>query len=282
VANNRMRFAFSESANAKALRGLMIGLAALVVLAVSGYGTVIYIQLMGKVFPSGPLLMACYMGAFANVVLMLVLLVGKFVWFRPGAHEVASWIVTGVELLVAILNMMLAFELATGQALSSLMQAWYYLAPVSPVFSMVGAITLIMTSTELRKRHRELELQEQKDQKEREFDLAMHLAEMDVKHQYLGFIKSKLTAELNAPERHAEMADHAALLVSEVLSGLSGMQSVPRLRGPRLPSEQVVDDALTSPESDEWLRQANTRIEQERAQRMGYSASVGDDDGKKK
>ena len=106
-------------------------------------------------------------------------------WFRPGAHEVASWIVTGVELLVAILNMMLAFELATGQALSSLMQAWHYLAPVSPVFSMVGAITLIMTSTELRKRHRELELQEQKDQKEREFDLAMHVAEMDVKHQYL-------------------------------------------------------------------------------------------------
>jgi len=278
VANNRMRFVFSEGANVKALRGLMIGLAALVVLAVSGYGTVIYIQLMGKVFPSGPLLMACYMGAFANVVLMLVLLVGKFVWFRPGAHEVASWIVTGVELLVAILNMMLAFELATGQTLSSLMQAWYYLAPVSPVFSMVGAITLIMTSTELRKRHRELELQEQKDQKEREFDLAMHAAEMEVKHQYLGFIQSKLTSELNAPERHAEMADHAALLVSEVLSGISGLQSVPRLRGPRLPSEQVVEDSLSSADGDDWLAHANERIAQERAQRLGYTASVGEDE----
>ncbi len=40
-----------ESANAGAMRGLMIGLAALVVLSVSGYGTVIYIQLMSKVFP---------------------------------------------------------------------------------------------------------------------------------------------------------------------------------------------------------------------------------------
>ena len=57
-----------------------------------------------------------------------------------GAHEVASWLVTGVELLVSILNMMLAFELASGQKLASLMQAWYYLAPVSPIFSMVGAI----------------------------------------------------------------------------------------------------------------------------------------------
>ena len=98
---------FTEGSNTKAVRALMIGLAALVVLSVSGYGTVIYIQLMGKVFPSGPLQIACYMGAAANLVLLVVLLVGKFVWFRPGAHEVASWIVTGVELLVAILNTIL-------------------------------------------------------------------------------------------------------------------------------------------------------------------------------
>src|SRR5713226_10109363 len=97
----------------------MIGLAALLVLAVSGFGTVMYIQLMSKAFPEGPLQLACYLGAAANVVLMVVLLVGKFVWFRPGAHEVASWIVTGVELLVAIMNMMLTYQLAGGQPLQS-------------------------------------------------------------------------------------------------------------------------------------------------------------------
>jgi hypothetical protein len=114
----------SESANAQAMRGLMIGLAALVVLSVSGYGTVIYIQLMSKVFPTGPLQLACYMGEASNLVLMVVLLVGKFVWFRPGAHEVASWMVTGVELVVVILNMILSFQLASGQPLQSLMAAW--------------------------------------------------------------------------------------------------------------------------------------------------------------
>src|SRR5205085_9166314 len=86
----QMRKRFTEGANTRAVRVLMIGLAALVVLSVSGYGTVIYIQLMSKVFPSGPLLIACYMGAAANVVLMLILLVGKFVWFRPGALEVGG------------------------------------------------------------------------------------------------------------------------------------------------------------------------------------------------
>jgi len=122
----QMRKRFVEGENVKAMRALMIGLAALVVLSVSGYGTVIYIQLMGKVFPTGPLQIACYMGAAANLVLMVVLLVGKFVWFRPGAHEIASWMVTAVELLVVILNMILSYQLASGQPLQSLMAAWYW------------------------------------------------------------------------------------------------------------------------------------------------------------
>lgn len=289
---SKLRPVFTEGANTKAVRGLMIALAALVVLSVSIYGTVIYVQLMGKVFPDGPLLIACYMGAAANVLLMVVLLVGKFVWFRPGAHEVASWIVTGVELLVSILNMMLAFELASGQKLASLMQAWYYMAPVSPIFSMVGAIILIMTSTELRTKHREMELQEKKDQSNREFELAMHGAEIDTKFQYLGYIKTKLQQELNAPERHVEMQDHAAMLVSDVLSGISGIQSVPQLKSPQLPNERTIEQArparLPAPpspaprslentsldEGDAWLAQVNSRIEQERKQRLAQGAST--------
>ncbi len=268
----------AEGANVKAVRALMIGLAALVVLAVSGYGTVIYIQLMGKVFPTGPLLIACYIGAAANFLLMLVLLVGKFAWFRPGAHEVASWIVTGVELGVTILNMMLAFQLASGQVLTSVMAAWYYLAPVSPVFSMMGAIALIMTSTELRTKHRAMELQEQKDQAEREFDLAMHEAEMEVKYKYVGFIKAKLQTELNAPERHEEMEDHAAMLVSDVLSGISGLQSVPRLKGPgkmvpSLPPGRLSEDGEME-EDDLWLARVNQRIEAERERRLAREAAA--------
>ena len=259
----------TESANASAVRALMIGLAALVVLSVSGYGTVIYIQLMSKVFPSGPLLIACYMGAMANVVLMLILLVGKFVWFRPGAHEVASWIVTGVELLVAIMNMILAYQLANGHTPSSIIAAWYYLAPISPVFSMVGAIVLIMTSSELRKKHHALEIEEHKERSEREFDLAMHEAEMDVRHQYLGYVKNNLVDELNAPERQVEMKHHASVLVAQVLSGISGLSSVPRLssRGASSALPPAVTGQLTDLD-DTWLAQVNARVEEERRRRM--------------
>jgi hypothetical protein len=264
----QMRKRVMESANVGAMRGLMIGLAALVVLSVSGYGTVIYIQLMGKVFPSGPLQLACYMGAAANLILMLVLLVGKFVWFRPGAHEVASWIVTGVELLVVILNMILSYQLASGQPLQSLIAAWYYFAPVSPVFSMVGAIVLIMTSSELRKKHHELEIEERKDRAETEFGMAMHQAEMEVKTQYLGFVKNNLVEELNAPERQVEMKNHASVLVTQVLSGISGLSSAPRLsRGSQSALPAPRDVELETDTDSEWLARVNARVEQERAAR---------------
>jgi hypothetical protein len=269
----------SESANAQAMRGLMIGLAALVVLSVSGYGTVIYIQLMGKVFPTGPLQLACYMGAAANLVLMVVLLVGKFVWFRPGAHEIASWLVTGVELVVVILNMILSFQLASGQPLQSLMAAWYYLAPVSPVFSMIGAIVLIMTSSELRKKHHALEIEERKDRVETEFDLAMHAAEMEVRTQYLGFVKNNLVEELNAPERQLEMKRHAKVLVGQVLSGISGLSSHAPLSAPDsqsiVPLERHAESV--SLEDDVWLAQVNARVEQERRRRVEEVTATEDE-----
>ena len=268
----QMRKRFTEGENVKAVRALMIGLAALVVLSVSGYGTVIYIQLMGKVFPTGPLQIACYMGAAANLVLMVVLLVGKFVWFRPGAHEVASWIVTGVELLVAILNMILAYQLASGTAPTGFLAAWYYIAPVSPVFSMVGAIVLIMTSSELRRKHHALEIEEQKERSAREFERSMHEAEMEVRYQYLGYVKNNLVEELNAPERQIEMKNHAAVLVTQVLSGISGLSSVPRLsRGSALPAPQ--EDGFGPEMTDQWLAQVNARVEAERAARRGESAA---------
>ena len=273
----QLRKRFEEGSNTKAVRALMIGLAALVVLSVSGYGTVIYIQLMGKVFPAGPLQIACYMGAAANLVLMVVLLVGKFVWFRPGAHEVASWIVTGVELLVAILNMILAYQLASGNQPTGFLSAWYYLAPISPVFSMVGAIVLIMTSSELRKKHHALEIEEQKERAEREFELSMHEAEMEVRHQYLGFVKNNLVVELNAPERQIEMKNHASVLVAQVLSGISGLSSVPRLsRGSALPAPH--EDGFEPEMTDEWLARVNARVERERAARRdGATGEISPD-----
>jgi hypothetical protein len=270
----RVRTALRESSNTRAVRGLMIGLAAAVVLVVSGFGTVIYIQLMGKIFPSGPLAIACYLGAAANFLLMIVLLVGKFVWFRPGWHELTSWLVTGSELLVAVFNLMLAYQLGNGAHVAGLLAVWLGLAPISPVFSMVGATLLIMTSVEMRKRHRDLELQEEKEQAERDLELAFHQAEIGVKHQYLDIITEKLTQELSAPERHVEIAAHARVMVSQVLSEISGIQSLPAAPLPPALPVASVQQASETALDDDWLARVNERIEQERARRAAASAPV--------
>jgi hypothetical protein len=290
---------YKEGANGRAWRVLMIVLAAVVVLSVSGYGTVIYIQLMGKVFPSGPLQIACYMGAAANFLLMVVLLVGKFVWFRPGAHEVASWLVTGIELVVAILNMMLAFQLASGQPVTGFMAAWSYLAPISPIFSMCGAIALIMTSTEMRRRHKAMEVEEEKEQAENELGLAMHRAQIETRSKYVQFVTQRLMDELNSPARQQEMASHASGLVSKVLAEMSLLQAVPARPGlpaPQVPyaypmgpvtgplenrsvgqgemveeDEEMLRAGVTDEEAEEWLRQVNQRVAQERARRVAVS-----------
>ena len=138
------------------------------------------------------------------------------------------------------------------------MATWYYFAPVSPVFSMVGAIVLIMTSSELRKKHHELEIEERKDRAETEFGMAMHQAEMEVRTQYLGFVKNNLVEELNAPERQVEMKNHAKVLVTQVLTGISGLSAVPRLSReapPGLPLSTRADSLMDGEGEDAWLAQ---------------------------
>src|SRR5260370_31049433 len=98
--------------------------------------------------------------------------------------------------------------------------------------------------------------------------MAMHQAEMEVKTQYLGFVKNNLVEELNAPERQIEMKNHASVLVTQVLSGLSGLSSLPRLsRGPQAALPQPIAVSLQTDTDDEWLARVNSRVEQERATR---------------
>ncbi len=90
---------------------------------------------------------------------------------------------------------------------------------------------------------------------------------MDVKHQYLGFVKNNLVDELNAPERQIEMQNHASVLVAQVLSGISGLSSVPRLSRSNQPALPIVPESLGIDE-DTWLAQVNERVEQERRRRF--------------
>ena len=91
---------------------------------------------------------------------------------------------------------------------------------------------------------------------------------MEVRHQYLGFVKNNLADELNAPERQLEMKNHASVLVAQVLSGMSGLSSVPRLSAGAPSSLPPTVTGQLSEVGDPWLAQVNARVEEERRRRL--------------
>jgi len=180
-----------ESENQINNRQWVIWLSGAVVLAVSLLSCVTYIALMSKAFPDGLFRVACYFGAMANFLLMLVLLVGKFVWIRPGTSQSKiAWLVTFLEIAIASLNLMLAYALTNGNAasLQGPLSLWFTMAPMSPVFSMVGAILLIMSSSDMQRRHVELKAQDEIHASAQEIKLQEHRANISIQSTYINYI----------------------------------------------------------------------------------------------
>ena len=219
-----------------------------VVLSVSLLSCVTYIGLMGKVFPDGLFKTLCYVGAFSNFILMCALLWGKFVWFRPGLHEYASWGVNVVEIIVCILNLVLAFELSstTPQHLDAAMGAWYMIAPITPVFSMIGAIILILTSDDLKRKHDAMLIEEQKARSEQELNLAQHTAQIEVQNTYVDFVGTEMANRLNSPEVHSIISAHANYMVAQTISRLSGI-NVTTVTPEQTPAPAALAQNATAP-----------------------------------
>lgn len=220
-----------DDVRASSGKNIVIFIVCGVVLSVSLLSCVTYIGLMGNVFPNGLFKSLCYVGAFANFVLMCALLWGKFVWFRPGIHEYASWGVNLLEIIVCIMNLVLAYQLAHGGAdsLQQPMLAWYLIAPISPVFSMVGALVLIITSNDLKRKHNEMIVIEEKEKAEQELSLEQHRAQIEVKRSYVDYISTEMANFLSSPETQRVIAQHARHMVGQTMSGISGIAVAPQM-----------------------------------------------------
>jgi len=229
---------FKETDNAKAVRGLMIGLTALVVIGVSLYSAVIYIQFMDSAYPNNQFRVLAYLGAVANVLLMIVLLVGKFTWFKEGSQTIFSWLITGSEVIICVLNLILSYQLAHGNVVDGPIAVWYQIAPASPVFSMVGALILLMTSSEMKSRHEAMKIQEQQNKAELTFAADMHSAKMEVQNSYLEYLKSALTAAIENEDAQYKIKQDANNMLSSLLSQLSGVAYTNK------PAPKMVDSTL--------------------------------------
>lgn len=212
-------FSQMEGAGAKAVRGFAKILAVIVILAVAAFGDIMYIIEMQKVFAGQGILLAfCYLGAFTSFLAIGYLLMGKTSVFQPGAQMLAAWIVFGAELVIIALNIMLVFS---GDR-TGFLGTWAYLSPATPVLHMFGVAMIYFLDPELKEKHKDMELQSRMRQADRDYEHAVQMAKIAVKHKQLEHTVRELEAAVNSPESVSAIRRHAIAMNTGLLIEMSG------------------------------------------------------------
>ena len=279
------------SLNQEAVAAFARVLVALIIVGVVGYAEVMFLQVMSRVFPDGILKIVSMLGAVATGASVLVLLVAKSYWFRPGKQMVFAWAFTGMELLVLVLNVILSFTLDGGGKLTdSYLSVWQLFMPASPILALLGWILILNLDQSQQDRHAELEIEVEQRQAEREHERAVHMARMELKSAFLKSHMTYLQEEANSPEVQRQIQIGASMLAAKELSELTGLQIAPRLAVspgqvvPALPASSEGPELLPAgsspaasqhhgstgplPDEENWLARVNAAVEQERQRRF--------------
>jgi hypothetical protein len=283
------------SLNQEAVAAFARVLVAVIIVSVIGYAEVMFLQVMSRVFPDGILKLVSMLGAVATGASVLVLLVAKSYWFRPGKQLVFAWIFTGAELVVLVLNVILSFTLSSGQVSDNYLSIWYTFMPASPILALLGWIIILHLDQEQQERHAELELEVEQREAERKHQRAVHQARMELKNAFLKSHVTYLQEEVNSPELQRQIQIGASLLAARELSELTNMHIAPRLVHPgsepaQLPAISHRSTALPAPASSSapeavtgelvgdldtaWLAKINERLEQERRARLAHQQAA--------
>lgn len=219
-----MRFGLKSkkpTANARGI-GCLAQLAAYgIIVFVVLFSDVMFVSLLWNAFPGGFMTIAAVGGAFATGMSVIALAVGKSHWFRPGPQLVFSWLFTGVEVLVSVMNVVVSVAVAHHNALGYL--SYYVLiAPATPLVALVGWIVILNLDTASTQRHAQMEMEDEKHQAELDYQKAEHEAHMQLKHGFLEQFESFLQEETNSSENLAILRQAAARLGKSVISGLIG------------------------------------------------------------
>lgn len=212
-------FSQIEGDGHKAVKGFAKILAVIIILAVAALGDVMYIIEMSKVFAGQGILLAfCYLGAFTSFMAIGYLLIGKSAVFRPGGQMLAAWIVFAAELLIIALNIMLVF---TGDH-AGFLGAWAYLSPATPVFHMLGVALIFFLDPDLKEKHRDMELASKLRQADRDYEHAVAMARITVKHKQLEHTVRELEAAVNSEASLTAIRRHAIAMNEGLLVDMSG------------------------------------------------------------
>ncbi len=162
----------------------------------------------------------------------MALLFGKASWFTPGVQLWIAYIFTAVEVIVNVLNIVIALNPNLG-----IVELWRIFSPATPFVALIGWIFILQVDKSQREHHKLMEMEEQKNDAEREYEMMVHQANMDLKFGYLDQTKQRLQAALNSPMAQAIVEQHAQNLTAQVLNEITGL---PVMQQQPPPSKQTV------------------------------------------
>ena len=241
-----------ETASERGMKWFGRILAIIIILAVSAFGDVMYISLMSSKFPSGLLLVVCYIGAFTSLLAMIYMLIGKSVLFTPGPQMVVAWVIFSVELLLTAMNIILVFQ---GDGAGGFLEVWNQLAPATPVINMAGVAILFFLDESQKMKHEDVELSWDMKRANRRHFKAMARARLKLQTKQLEFLVTELDRAVSRPESLAAIQQTAIDLNTHLLGQLSGGRTyrvpaqLPAPTGvPALPSPTHPTQGPTGPE----------------------------------
>lgn len=193
-----------------------------VILGVVGYSEVLYLGIVGVLFPAGVMYAACILGAFATGISILCLYAGKAHWFRPGPQLMCAWFFTGLEVIILILNDVLAMAIHNGGQLDQYLSLYKFFVPAIPVLSLIGWGVLLFLDPALRLRHARMEMDDRQQAQLLEFEQAQFEAKLDVQYKALNIMKERLAAQVANDVSFAHIEAGAISATREAISQLTG------------------------------------------------------------
>lgn len=142
-----------QSRNEKAAHFLLVGVAYLVYCAAVVYGDLMFLQVVGNMFSSDPVLHALsFGGAIMTAVSAMLLPIAKIRWLMPGPQMLAGWLFWFIEVGLLMANAALAYSLANTTD-NELMALWRPFSPATPMIAVLGWGILFMLDPRNKMRH---------------------------------------------------------------------------------------------------------------------------------
>jgi hypothetical protein len=231
----------SQKSHVSALQWVAMLIVVLVVL----FSDVMFIKLMWNHFPDGFMKVLAVGGAIATGLSIITLLIGKLIWFRPGAQMNWAYVFMFVEIGVSILNVLAACGVQG-------MDYWMMISPATPFVSLIGWTFIMVKDSSTKQRHEDMDMEDELLRSERAFIKMQHDARMEINYKALEYNKQYMIEALENPQHQRSIQLGADRSTANAIQQLTGryvphqIASTSSIVESDPPKRQVVEPALVA------------------------------------